>query len=180
MNNPKSIPQKLYALIEKISSIGMWAAAAMVAVSVLLIVAETGNRIFFFANVSFAEEFTGYSLLFVCMMAAASAVKKGDFIRLYILTKRLSPRLQHISLAVSFGIGSVVLCIYLYEALVLIQESLLYSAISNTVFKTPLWIPQIFIVIGGTCMLLQIVAEMSRNIYFAIVNSNATKMDGSP
>lgn len=155
----------------------MWAASVMVAVSVLLIVTETANRIFFFARLSFAEEFTGYSLLFICMMAAAGAVKNGDFIRLYIFTKKLSHRLQHIILAASFGIGAVVLFIYVIEALILVKESIQYGAISNTVFKTPLWVPQSFIVIGGVFMLLQIIAEMIRNVYLAIVSQQSVKIE---
>jgi C4-dicarboxylate transporter DctQ subunit len=166
MDDVREFIRDVEKTVEKICIAGLWVASGVVIISVLLIMAETSNRLFYFVNISFAEELTGYALLFISLLAGAEAIRRGNFIRLYALTRRLPLRLQHLILAISFGIGFLVLSVYLRECITLVQESLSYHAISHTVLKTPLWIPQIVIIVGLGMMLLQVTVGVIRNVYF--------------
>ena len=159
---------KLVELLESIQRIGLWISSFMVGMSVLLVTAETLNRPANLIRVSFAEEMTGYALGFITLVAGSEAIRRGEFIRLYIFVKGLREKIQLIGLCISYMIGLVMLVIYLAECLVMVKESWAYGAVSNTLFKTPLWLPQGFVAIGLLMMVLQVILKIVRSMRLSL------------
>ena len=155
-------------VIERLQVIGLWISSFMVGISVLLVTAETLNRPTNIIRVSFAEEMTGYALVFISLVAGSEAIRRGDFIRLYIFVKGLKEKIQLIGLALSYVIGLGMLTVFFLESLVMVKESLAYHAISATVFKTPLWVPQMFIVVGLAMMIIQVILKLVRSVVLSI------------
>lgn len=155
---------KIAEVLETFQRIGLWLSAFMVGLSVLMVTIETLNRPLNLLKVCFAEEMTGYALSFITLVAGSEAIRRGEFIRLYIFVKRLPEKIQLISLSFSYTIGLVVLLIYLSESLVMVRESWALGAVSQTQFKVPLWLPQSFIAIGLLMMVSQVILKIIRSI----------------
>ncbi len=161
----KAVIQRFVEIMDRISGILFKIAAAIALISVLLIIEEALNRIIVFSKFSIAEEYTGYTLFLIIALAAPEVLKRGQFIRLYLFSSRLPQRVQDAIMATSYLVGLFVVGVYLSQVVRMLQDSLSYSTISLTVVKTPLWIPQLIMVVGLAIALLQILRLTVRFAY---------------
>ena len=161
----KSVLQTTAKTIDKIATAGEIIGAAIVVISTLVINLAVFDRMAHVIGVGFGEELSSYTLAYIIFFAGAMALKKGDFVRLYFLTKRLSSKYQNILSVLSFVIGLIVLSLYMQATIGMINESLTYAAVSPTALRVPLWIPQIGIAIGLAMMLLQVIVLLFQRAY---------------
>lgn len=96
----------------------------------------------------FAEEYTGYGLVFMTFVPLAYTLKHGGHISIDVLVDRLSEVGASRVRIVTTIISIVVTAILLRYGAELMVTNLLQGSRSNTVMLTPLWIPQTFIVVG--------------------------------
>ena len=118
---------------------------------------------YFSISVIGVDELTGYAVVAVSFLALGYALKEGSHITADIIVSRLSKKtrkfLHMVSLFVSLGLVVVMI----WSAHWLIEESWELNALSSTLY-VPLYIPQLFIIIGLGFFALQIVVELLRSL----------------
>ena len=131
---------------------GIFAALAILAVLILTAINVTG-RYLFTAPLRGAEEMTGFLVVAMVMFGAAEAYRRGDHIRIDLLTERLGPTgarwvdiLSHIAVA-AFAVN------LLRTGLHTVAFSRSFGAYSAGYLEIPMWIPQSALVIGGALLL---------------------------
>ena len=160
------------ALIEKVSSLSfsatLWAPAAMAA----LITYDVVMRAVFNSPSLVTDELSGYLLVFIAFMGAAEALRHGRHIGVDILTSKLEPRSQLRLKLFSSLLTLGFMLVFWWHAVVLVYKSYVRGVTVPSALLTPVWIPQIFIPIGVTLLLMQMVVEIAKTL-------NALKSDPS-
>ena len=135
--------------------------------TILLVVFEAINRYGRLSNLTLAEEYTGYLLVFVTALAAGSSFRTGLFPRLEFVLKLLPRKGKEIVNLLGCITGLIVNGIYLKVAWGLFRESLRIHATSWTTLYTPLAIPQAIMVAGFVIfeiVLLGVTVKLALNL----------------
>jgi TRAP-type C4-dicarboxylate transport system permease small subunit len=142
---------------------GIFAALAILAVLVLTAINVTG-RYLFTAPLRGAEEMTGFLVVAMVMLGAAEAYRRGDHIRIDLLTERLGPKgarwidiLSHLAVA-AFAAN------LLRTGLHTVEFSRNFGAYSAGYLEIPMWIPQSALVIGGALLLAMAVLKLIESL----------------
>lgn len=126
--------------------------------SVLLIFTEIITRTFFRHSTIGVFEIASFCVIWSVFFTASIAVKKNTHVRVDILPNLL-PRRGAVLLDLVGTALVIAFAAYLtYSGIVLVQESYLIGEVTMTTLRTPLWIPQLVMPIGGfllTVRLLQ-------------------------
>lgn len=131
---------------------GAFSALAILLVLVLTAVNVAG-RYLFSAPLRGAEEATGYLVVALVMLGAAEAYRRGDHIRIDILTERLGAGaarwvdlLSHLAVA-AFAAN------LLRTGWHTVEFSQRFGAYSPGYLQVPMWIPQSALIAGGALLL---------------------------
>jgi TRAP-type mannitol/chloroaromatic compound transport system permease small subunit len=169
---------RITKIIEKISLIGGVIAAISILLMTGLILLEILLRSTTGISTLICEEYSAYLLVVFGAMALAHTFKSGGHIRVDLILSKLSPRARLVvdlcCAIISFFVLVYVVVQawgYFYGSLSSGQTSMYYS-------KTPVWAPQIFIVIGTGLMSLQLlsrIATLFRDLGAAAGSKGAAK-----
>lgn len=131
---------------------GAFAALAILAVLVLTAINVAG-RYLFTLPLRGAEEMTGFLVVAIVMLGAAEAYRRGDHIRIDLLTERLGPRgARWIDILSHLAVGVFALNL-LRTGLHTVEFSHRFGAYSSGYLQIPMWIPQTSLVLGGALLL---------------------------
>ncbi|UCF92516.1 MAG: TRAP transporter small permease [Desulfobacterales bacterium] len=148
--------------IEWISSfsgkVAMWCILAMM----LLISYDVFSRYLLNSPVLFSDEISGYMLVFIGFIGAASALKDGRHISVDILVARLKPKAQVRLQVITSILSLAVLVIFCWHSWVMVYRSFERNVRVPSILLTPLWIPQMLISIGSVFLILQLLVEMAK------------------
>ena len=125
--------------------------------AVLLVSAEVVTRYGGVGRLALANEYSGYALVFIVFIAAATAVRTGTFVRLTFVTRLLPRRVQGILTILSYILGFIVMGFFLWQSCGLFLQSLRLGTTSVYVTYTPLAIPQSFIIVGLVLLELMLI-----------------------
>lgn len=126
---------------------GVLAALFLVAILVLIVLqmlARWTGEVF-----PGATEYVGYCMAAGSFLAFANALHRGAHIRVSMLLSVLSPGGRRLLEIWCFGIGTVLGWYFVYYAVKFVYLSHKFHDISQGQDATPLWIPQISVVVGG-------------------------------
>jgi len=96
-----------------------------------------------------APNYAGYSMAAASFFAFAHALNRGAHIRVSILLNHVSARVRRLLEAWCFGIGSALAWYFVWYAVKATYWSWKFHDISQGQDATPLWIPQLSMVIGS-------------------------------
>lgn len=155
---------KLFALVDRLSKSAfdatLWAPVAMVA----LITYDVVSRGLFNSPSLFTDEITGYLLVFIAFMGASQAQRAGRHIGVDVFTGslpvRVRLRLKLVTSLISIGF----LALFWWHAVVMVYKNYVRNVTVPSSLLTPIWIPQLFIPIGMTLLLLQMVVQISGTV----------------
>ena len=154
--------ERLSRLIERLSLVGGWLAAAAVLAILGLVTVEVVLRTMFGFSTQISDEFSGYLNVGAIYFGLAYALKEGAFVRVEPVYKALrgpagvAARWAIVSASLAY---MAVTTVYFFRYAV----SNFHAGIASTSFsQTPLWIPQAAIVIGSTLLVLQLAAFLLR------------------
>lgn len=137
------------------------AIAAMAILGVLLLTAaNVAGRYLFNAPLRGAEEATGFLVVAMVMFGAAEAYRRGDHIRIDLLTDRLGPRGSHWVDLLSHVAVLAFAANLLRTGLHTVEFSQRFGAYSSGYLEIPMWIPQSALVIGGALLLVVAVLKL--------------------
>ena len=89
---------------------------------------------------------------------------EGGHIRINILTSRLSGWPARV-LDVLVALAALLMCaFFLYHAVLMVYDSFSYDMRADSISETPVYMPQIMIVVGFTFLTLQVAAHVVRRL----------------
>lgn len=151
--------QRLIRGIDRVSVLGGYVAAACILLMTLLILVETFVRMVAGSSIFIAEEYSGYLMANFVMMGLAYTLRKGGHINVNLLISKLGPKPTAWFRLSACLLGILAFSILTFELFGLAAENYEFGQESMNITKTPIFIPQIGIVIGSGLMVLQFLAE---------------------
>jgi len=149
-------------IIEKLSSIGGAISAISILLMTGLILLEILLRSFTGISLLICEEYAAYLLVVFGSMALAHTFKADGHIRVDLILSKLSPRSKMVVDLCCTLIGFFVLLYLVVQSWDQFYGSLSSGQTSMYYSKTPLWLPQSFIVLGTGLMVLQLLSKAAR------------------
>ncbi|MCC8193681.1 MAG: TRAP transporter small permease, partial [Deltaproteobacteria bacterium] len=111
-------------------------------------------------SIKLVWETGSYLLAASWFLAAGFTLRTSGHVRISILTAKLPPALAR-PMDILATAGGLVICTVVWLAIMqLFIDSVTFNKTSFTPMQTPLWIPQSFVVIGATLLLLTMVARL--------------------
>jgi TRAP-type C4-dicarboxylate transport system permease small subunit len=150
---------KLLRIIDGLSSIGGAVSAISILLMTAMILLEVGLRAFTGISLLICEEYAAYLLVVFGSMALGYTLKSGAHIRVDLLLSKLAPKSHQLVDLVCSMIG---FSIFIYVAIQSWDQfygSFTSGQTSMYFSKTPLWVPQIFLVLGTLLMTLQFLSK---------------------
>lgn len=134
-------------------------------VSLLFMVgANTILRYIFASSWPFVEEYSGYALVMMTFVALGYTLKENGHISIDFIVNH-SPQRVRANLAVATtAVSLLVIGVLFWYALALAINSLQHDVRSHSLMATPLWIPQMFIVVGLFIFGLELIAYLVKKI----------------
>ncbi len=150
----------LRRMISLFSSLGLWISGIAVLLMTLLITVEVvGRRVLNFTTL-IADEFSGYLLVVITFMGAAYTLKSGGFTRMELVYNQFKTTGRRV-LDFVFNLVSlaflIILDYWLWDHIISNYRS---SMASISILQTPLYIPKLFMGVGATLLLFQVILEL--------------------
>lgn len=126
---------------------GIAAALCLIAILVLIVVqmlARWTGEVF-----PGAPDYAGYAMASASFLAFANALNRGAHIRVAIVLNAVPKKMRHILEIWCFGIGAAVMWYFVFYAQKFVYWSWKFNDISQGQDRTPLWIPQMAMLIGA-------------------------------
>ena len=129
----------------------------------LLICAEVFCRSFLQFSLMFTDEVAGYMLVAIVFLGMPVALSKGALFRVELVLNKLPPRIarwvQMLFDVLSLGVSLILL----WQMARLVHDSWQRKIEAPTVLATPLYIPQIFMVLGLLTLVMILVLQLIRS-----------------
>ena len=148
--------------IERFSSvlvrIAMWGVFAMM----VLVVVDVGLRTFAGMSLLLTEEVSGYLLVLVAYLAFAEALKQGRHVRVDLLITFLPDRLRaRLDLILSL-LGLTAMIVVTWRSIIMVYRSYIRDVRIPGILLTPVYLPQIIMVVGVLALVLQFLVEINK------------------
>lgn len=138
----------------------LWLTCACLAAMVVLILAEVIARSFFNFSFEFVDEIGGYLTVAISFLALAPAQARKAFHQVALLQSRLSRRAR-VGWTACFHVLALAFSLTMTFAMVrFVYRSWQQGDAASTVLRTPLWIPQLVMVIGMAALCLVLATEL--------------------
>jgi TRAP-type C4-dicarboxylate transport system permease small subunit len=138
--------------------ISMWGVFLMM----VLVVVDVALRTFFSSSLLLVDEVCGYLLVLVAYFAYAEALKKDAHVRVDMVFNMLSDRVK-VRLDLLFSIVSVIaIAVVTWASVIMVSRAYERGVTVPGILLTPVWIPQLAIVIGLLALLLQFLVEIRK------------------
>lgn len=154
--------RRVLDVVDLISLLGGWLAAACIGAILVLIVAEVLARNLLNYSIDFAWEFSAYFMGAAFMLGAGHALRAGAQIRVNLLLEN-APRPIAMTIDLLATLVGIVVTAYLTYALA-DMTWLSWTRNSRSVQPSdlPLWIPQLSLAVGALLLTLQTAARLGR------------------
>jgi TRAP-type C4-dicarboxylate transport system permease small subunit len=153
--------ERVIAFLSKLSA---WISGIFVILMILLITLEvTGRKLFGFSTLV-SDEFSGYMLALITFMGAAYTVKTEGFTRMELIYLRFKGKGRWVFNVVINLIALVFLLIVDYWIWVFVLSSYRAETKSISIVQTPLFIPQIFMGLGVTLLVFEVILQFSLSL----------------
>jgi len=152
--------KRIERVISFVSRLGYWISGIAIMIMIFLITLEVVGRKLFGFSTLIADEFSGYLLVVITFMGAAYTLKTKGFTRMDVIYNRFKGRDRWIIDLVFSLVSLLFLTIVDYWLWVHIISSYRSRLTSISILQTPLCIPQLFMGIGVTFLVLEVVLEL--------------------
>jgi len=135
-------------------------ASIMLAALVILVCLEAFLRGTFNYSLGFAEELTGYGVVFMTFFGAALALRGHAMFQVHFLLDKW-PEGTRRRLIRAFALIALVICVILaWKTKDLTLSSFSRGKFAPTVLRTPLWVPQIILPLGFSVLAFFLVEQL--------------------
>ncbi|MGI9331809.1 MAG: TRAP transporter small permease [Gammaproteobacteria bacterium] len=122
------------------------ALALMITVDIALRELRTFGLLSF--NWQFVSEWSAFLVIFVVFAGLAYTLRSNGHITVAVIVDRLPPGMRQVLVLLAASISAVVLGYMFYRSIVWMMLSIERGITSTSVVRTPMWIPNAFVVAG--------------------------------
>ena len=159
-----TVPSVLYHLILSVSKFAAAIGAGVVILMMLVVAYSVVNRYILNKPITWTDELSGYLVVALVMLGAADALRRGDHISVDLITGRLAGKGKRL---VEIW-GYIVVLVFSFVLLVSSKKTIDYSVnfdiVSEGYLEVPMWIPQSFLILGGSLVFLVALAKLIRAV----------------
>ena len=156
--------KKIINFIDNLSGFNGWIAGIMMAVALVIAVAEIIYRSGFNSTLYITDEFEGYLMATMTFCGLAYTLRERGHIRMMMLPHFLKGRTRIIFNMVCFVIGFIFCIALTWFTYVFFMDSYVSGSKSMHVSGTYLAIPQFFMPFGSFLLTLQFLAEFLKGV----------------
>lgn len=147
------------------SSIGRELAVIAIVLMMVLVSLNTIVRALpFIDSLYFVEEYAGYLFVALAFMGLADTFRNQGHIRVEILVQHLPARISAALELLVTLVAISIISILAWHAMELFTKSFASAERAQTVTRTPLWIPRMFLVPGYCLLLIELLAHTSQSL----------------
>lgn len=142
----------------------LWAGYAggifLVIIFLLMITMSAGREVG--VNVPAGDDFTAWSMVSMAFLGLAHTFKRGEMIRVGLLTERLTGRAKWLAELFSLGVAFVFVGFFARYVVQMAYDSWRLNDLAQGVVAFPLWIPQAVMASGLGILLVAVLDEIIR------------------
>ena len=141
---------------------GVLAALCLIAILALIVVqmlARWTGEVF-----PGAPDYAGYAMAAASFLAFANALNRGTHIRVSLLLNQLPAGAKRLVEIWCFGIGAAVMWYFTWYCRKFVYWSWKFNDVSQGQDETPLWIPQVAMLVGGAILAIALTDHLIRLI----------------
>lgn len=116
------------------------------------------------SSLSFTWEFSQYSMAAIFALASGPAIRTGVHVRISLLSEALPVSARKWLDVLANTVGLVIAALIVAALWTKVQASYERNILATTVTKTPLWIPQAFVLWGFVQLWLDMLARLIRRL----------------
>ncbi len=151
-------------VITFLSKLSAWISGIFIVLMILLITLEVAGRKLFGFSTLVADEFSGYMLVLITFMGAAYTVKTEGFTRMEVIYLRFKGKGRWVFNVLVNLIALIFLLIIDYWIWTFVLSSYRADTKSISIVQTPLFIPQLFMGLGVTLLVLEVILQFSLSL----------------
>ena len=149
---------KFLKSVERLSNFMAWLSAIILGLMAVLILVEILLWNTLEKTTLIADEYSAYGLAAIIFLGAGFCLKERGHIRITLVLGLLPQKLSSIITFIAASLTTVFMAYLWWYLYLMVRSSIRYHSTSGTLTNTPLWIPQLLMLIGAGCFLLQLVA----------------------
>ena len=153
-------PASAGPLFDIVARIAAAATGIVLAALVTLVCLEALLRGGFNYSLGFAEELTGYGVVFVTFFGAALALRGAALFQVHFLLDRWPDHVRTWLVRVFVVLACLICLILAWKTKDLTLSSFAREKFAPTVLRTPLWIPQIMLPLGFSVLAFFLVEQL--------------------
>ena len=154
----------LYYLTGYVSKLAAAVGAGVVVLMMLVVSYSVVNRYILNTPITWTDELSGYLVVALVMLGAADALRRGDHISVDLITARLAKRGKQLVEIWSCIVVLVFSSVLLISSKKTIEYSVNFEIVSEGYLEVPMWIPQSFLILGGSLVFLVALAKLTRAV----------------
>lgn len=156
--------KKFIALIDRVSGFSGWTAGIMMALALLIVVAEIVARSVFGKTTYISDEYSGYLMAMLTFLGLAYTLRERGHIRVMVLTHALKGKTRTIYDMFCVLIGFIFCVGLTWHTFEFFLDSVVNKTQSMQITETYLAIPQAFLPLGSFFFMLQFLSEFFKGI----------------
>ena len=149
-----------YYLIVSVSKFAASVGAGVVVLMMLVVAYSVVNRYILNTPITWTDELSGYLVVALVMLGAADALRRGDHISVDLITSRLTKRGARLVEIWGYIVVLVFSSVLLLSSKKTINYSVNFEIVSEGYLEVPMWIPQSFLILGGSLVFLVAFAKL--------------------
>ena len=154
----------LYCLNDSVSKLAAAVGAGVVVLMMLVVSYSVVNRYILNTPITWTDELSGYLVVALVMLGAADALRRGDHISVDLITARLAKRGKQLVEIWSCIVVLVFSFVLLISSKKTIEYSVNFEIVSEGYLEVPMWIPQSFLILGGSLVFLVALTKLTRAV----------------
>ena len=158
----KTATSVFHYVIVCVSKFAASVAASVVVLMMLVVAYSVVNRYILNTPVTWTDELSGYLVVALVMLGAADALRRGDHISVDLITSRLAKRGKRLVEIWGYVVVLVFSSVLLISSKQTIDYSINFGIVSEGYLEVPMWIPQSFLILGGSLVFLVAFAKLIR------------------
>ena len=151
-----------YYLIISVSKFAASVGAGVVVLMMLVVAYSVVNRYILNTPITWTDELSGYLVVALVMLGAADALRRGDHISVDLITSRLNKRGKRFVEIWGYIVILVFSSVLLLSSKQTIDYSVDFEIVSEGYLEVPMWIPQSFLILGGSLVFLVALVKLTR------------------
>lgn len=180
MNPTISALHRIDTLLDRVSrctsGIGRELSVIVIVLMMILVSLNALTRVLpFTGGLYFVEEYVGYMFVALAFLGLADTFRTQGHIRVEMLIQRLPPRAAAALEILVTLVAIYIIGILAWHAMELVSKSLASGERAQTMTRTPLWIPRLFLVPGYALLLLELLANLSRGLLRLLTADSVTR-----